>query len=124
MEKRSLTLTALLVASLAGNVYLLDKGASVQVAVVDAASIEGVEVRGGAKQPFAQAYAESGAQGALICKAGVIANLPPEVVYCADGGTAGFVLDAQVAEDLMAETGTRTGGLRLAVDGGGKVIAY
>ena len=65
-------------------------------------TINAVEVKGASKTALAKHLAESGAQGTVTCKRGAVSNEPSKV-YCTDGGTAGFLLDAATDAALLAE---------------------
>lgn len=79
------------------------------VAVIRAEGTE--EITGDAKAPLATKLDESGAQGSVVCRKGVIDNLPPETIYCTDGGTAGFVLSPEEAADLLGEADAKLAGV-------------
>ena len=66
------------------------------------ATINLVEVTGASKVALAKHLAESGAVGTVTCKRGAVVNEPTRV-YCTDGGTAGFLLDAATDAALLAE---------------------
>ena len=124
MDATKLTLAALLAASLAGNVYLGDKGSYSQVVLVDGAPSR-AELTGGAAAPLADALAEAEATEAVTCKRGYLSN-QPEALYCSDGVRVGFLVDESAAAALEDEASEKAGGssdgVRVEVDGG-KVYA-
>lgn len=69
-----------------------------------------IEVAGGAKTKLAAQLEESGAQGAVTCKRGAVSN-EPDKVYCTDGLTAGFLLDAATDSALLGEVASKAGEL-------------
>jgi hypothetical protein len=88
-----------------GGAILVQGDERIPVEVVDASA----ELTGAAAGPLTARVAESGAQGELLCKRGVISNLPPDTLYCTDGKTAGFVVPDKVAEDLVSELDDKLG---------------
>lgn len=102
MEKTKLTVGALLAASLAGNVFLLDKGEMHEVVVIDHTEPQD-EVVGGAEVPLGAKLAEV-PHGIYLCRRGVIDNLPKETVYCQDPkGNGAFVVPSGRAEDAFPD---------------------
>lgn len=87
-------------------VVLLSDGTTQAVQLAQGAA----ELTGATADVLATKLVESGAQGAVTCKRGVLSNMP-EVTYCTDGKTAGFVLDVKTEADLTTEVDEKLGGL-------------
>lgn len=101
MMKTKLPLAALLLASAAGNVYLLEKGEYQQVTVEEPAPVGAVEIAAPAE--LTDALEQSRATDEVICTTQVdthplAADKSPRT-FCTDGKSAGFWLPLGVVED-------------------------
>ena len=99
MKPVQITITALLVALSGGGIYaynsLLDRYEQLELKV-EAPINNPVKYTGAGEEELKEQLRESNAQGAVVCKQGIVSNMPPETVYCSDGKTAGFVLRPEV----------------------------
>ncbi len=106
---KQLSLVSLLAASVAGNVFLFDKGAYVQVEIIEGITAGAVELTGDSKDPIAAKLTEEQTKSKLVCKTGGASNYPDRL-YCTDsaaGGTFGGLVDEAVAADLLDEANSK-----------------
>ncbi len=104
-KKIIVTLAALLALSAGGNLY---NAAGETVELESAPSGLAVEVTGSVKTVLDKKISDSNAGPEIRCEKGVLSNRPVDTVYCADGGTAGFVLDKSTGDSIVAKTGDVT----------------
>lgn len=104
MDRKTVTLSALLALTMSGLVYTVIDGRQVQIVITERPK-EAVEIKDeAAVAPLLAQITDSGARGELTCRRGVIDNAPLRI-YCTDGVTAGFLLDP-AAEAAVGEAAT------------------
>ncbi len=126
MSRATVTLATLLALSAAGNLYGVYRGQTYQLTTAEGGP-NAVELTGPGAAPFVAKAQEAGASGHIECRRGAASNYPLRV-YCADGGTAGFLVGNVLAQAIIDEVKAKLPGVtrdevRLLVDADGKLWA-